>query len=73
MTRNKWYPEEIMIDKDYTDDLGLLVNTPAKTESLLHSLEQTAGSIGFYVKTNKTEFTCFKQDRIIYKPLELVD
>ena len=34
-----------MIDADYTDDL-------ANTLTLLHSLEQAAGSIGFCINTN---------------------
>ena len=29
-------------------------------ESLLHTLEQVAGSIGFYVNANKTKFMCFE-------------
>ena len=35
-----------MTDTDYIDDPALLVNTPAQVESLLHSIEQVAGSIG---------------------------
>ena len=37
---------ETMTDADYEDDLA---NAPAKAETLLHSLEQTPGSIWFYV------------------------
>ena len=31
----------------------LLTNTPAQVESLLHSLEQTAGKIGLHVNVDK--------------------
>ena len=43
----------------------LLANTPAQDESLLQSLEQTAGGIGLYVNAKKTEYTCFKQEGTI--------
>ena len=43
--------------------IALLANTPTQAESLLHSLEQTAGSIGFYVNANKTEYICFNRER----------
>ena len=42
-----------MRDANYTDDPALLANT-TKAESLLHGWEQAAGSIGFYMKANKT-------------------
>ena len=52
----------------------LFANTPAQSESLLHSLEQAAKSIGFYVNTVKTEFISFNQDVAITslngKPLD---
>ena len=51
-----------MTDADYTDDLALLANTPIQTESLLHSLEQTAGNNGLHVSANKREYMCFKRD-----------
>ena len=38
---------------------ALLANTPAQTESLLHSLERAAGGIGFYINVDKTEYMCF--------------
>ena len=76
-TRNRWYPAETMIDADYTDYLALPTYTPAQAESLLHSLEQAAGNIGFYMNTNKTEFVYFKQEGVIStligKPLKFVD
>ena len=49
MTRSRLYPSETMIDTDYTDDLGLLTNTPARAESLLQRMEQAARGISFYV------------------------
>ena len=49
------------MDTDYTDDIVLLANTPAQAESLLHSLEQAAGSIGLYVNADKMEYMCFNQ------------
>ena len=49
-----------MTDADYDNYLELLTNTPAQTESLLQSLEQTAGGIGLSMKANKTECICVK-------------
>ena len=40
------YPAEIITDANYAPDLALLTNTPAQIESLSHSLEQAANSIG---------------------------
>ena len=66
-----------MTDADYADDLALLTNTSAQVKSLLHNLEQAAGSIGLNVNANKTEFMCFEQGGAISasggKPLKLVD
>ena len=50
-----------MAEADDTDDLTLLANTPVQAKYLLHSLKQAVGSIGLYMKINKTEFMCFKQ------------
>ena len=47
--RSRRYPAETMIDEDYTDDLALLVNKPAKVESIL----QVAGGISLYANSNK--------------------
>ena len=47
-----------MTDADYVDDIALLADTPVQAESLLHSLEQVAGGIGFHVNTDKTEYMC---------------
>ena len=54
--RNRIYPIETITDADDANDLVLLANTPAKAESSLSSLEQSAESIVLYVNTNKTEF-----------------
>ena len=43
-------------DADYADNITLLTNTPAKAETLLHSLERAAGGIGLYVKADKREY-----------------
>ena len=42
-----------IIDADYADDIALLANTPARAESLLHSLEKETGGIGLHVNTDK--------------------
>ena len=55
--KSRWYPTETMTDTDYADDLALLANIPAQTESLLHNPEQAAGGIGLHKNTNETEFT----------------
>ena len=46
---------------NYTDDIVLLANTPTQAESLLHSLDKVAGSIGFHVNAEKMEYICFNQ------------
>ena len=53
------------MDADYANELELFENTPAQAEFLLHSLEQTAKSIGLYVNLYRTEFIWFKQDGAI--------
>ena len=35
--RSRQYPAETITDVDYADEIALLANTPAQTESLLHS------------------------------------
>ena len=44
----------------------LLVNISAKAESLLHTLEQEVGGIGFRVYANKTEYMNFKREGSIF-------
>ena len=59
--RSKRYPAQTITDADYADDIALLANTPAQAESLLHSLEQAASSIGLHENADKTEYMCFNQ------------
>ena len=65
------------MDADYTHDIALLANTPARAKTLLHSLEWAAGGIGLYVNADKTEYICFNQRGDISTlnggPLKLVD
>ena len=63
--RSRQYQAGIITDVDYTDDLAILANTPAQTESQLHGLEQTTESIGFHVNVNKPEYVRFKQEGTI--------
>ena len=37
--RNRKYPEQTITNEDYADHIGLLANSPAQAESLLHILE----------------------------------
>ena len=50
--RSKRYLTDTIIDADYADYLTLLTNTPAQTESLLHSQEQPTKGIGLYVNSD---------------------
>ena len=54
-----------MIHADYADNLMLFTNTPALAESFLHSLEQAAGSIDFYMDANKIGCMSFKQEKTL--------
>ena len=61
----------------YADDIAILANTPDQAETLLHSLERAAASIGLYVNAHKTEYMCYNQTGDITtldgSPLKLVD
>ena len=59
--RSRRYPVRTITDVDYADDIALLANTPAGTESLLHNLERAAGGIGLHVNADKTEYMSFNQ------------
>ena len=59
--RSRRYPAQTITDADYADDIALLANTPAQAETLLHSLERAAASIGLHVNAHKTEYMCFNQ------------
>ena len=57
--------------------IAILANTPDQAETLLHSLERAAASIGLHVKAHKTEYMCYNQTGDISTlegtPLKLVD
>ena len=59
------------------DDIAILASTPNQAETLLHSLERAAASIGLHVNAHKTEYMCFNQTGDIStrdgNPLKLVD
>ena len=75
--RSRRYHAKTITNANYADDIALLVNTSARTESLLHSLERTAAGIGLLINAHKTEYMCFNQtgDISILKgsSLKLVD
>ena len=75
--RNRRYPATTITDADYADDIAILANTPDQAETLLHSLERAAASIGLYVNAHKTEYMCYNQTGDISTlegtPLKLVD
>ena len=75
--RSRRYPAETITDSVYVDDLALLANTPASSEPLPHSLEQTSRGVGLHVNANKTDFMCFKREGAIStlsgRPLKLID
>ena len=59
--RSRRYPAKTITDADYADDIALLANTPNQAETLLHSLERAAASIGLHVNAHKTEYMCYNQ------------
>ena len=59
--RSRRYPATTITDADYADDIAILANTPEQAETLLHSLERAAASIGLYVNAHKTEYMCYNQ------------
>ena len=75
--RSKRYPATTITDADYADDIAILANTSDQAETLLHSLERAAASIGLYVNAHKTEYMCYNQTGDISTlegtPLKLVD
>ena len=75
--RSRRYPATTITDADYADDRAILANTPDQAETLLHSLERAAASIGLYVNAHKTEYMCYNQTGDISTlegtPLKLVD
>ena len=75
--RSRRYPATTITDADYADDIAILANTPDQAETLLHSLERVAASIGLHVNAHKTEYMCYNQTGDISTlkgtPLKLVD
>ena len=57
--KSRRYTTETTTVTDYADDITLHANTPTQAESLLHSLEQTAGGLGLNVNADKMEYMCF--------------
>ena len=75
--RSRRYLATTITDADYADDIAILANTPDQAETLLHSLERAAASIGLHVNAHKTEYMCYNQKGDISTlkgtPLKLVD
>ena len=59
--RSRRYNPQTITDADYVDDIALLANTPAKAETLLHSLERAAAGICLHVNVDKTEYMWINQ------------
>ena len=55
------HPAKTITDADYADDIAILANTPNQAETLLHSLERAATSIGLHVNAHKTEYMCYNE------------
>ena len=64
--RSRRYIAQKIMDADYSDDIALLANTPAQTETLLNSLERAAGGIGLHVNTDKMEYMYYDQRSDIF-------
>ena len=56
--RSRRYPATTITDADYADDIAILANTPDQAETLLHSLERAAASIGLYVNAHTKRNIC---------------
>ena len=59
--RSNLYPAETIMNVDFTNDIVFLANLPTKAESLLHSLEQAEGGIGFHVNADKMKYMWFNR------------
>ena len=59
--KSRSYTSQTITDADYTDDIGLLANTPAQAETQLLSLELAAAGIGLHVNAERMEYMCFYQ------------
>ena len=51
----------MITDADYADDIVLLANAPAQTETLLHMPETARCRLSLHVNVHKTEYMCFNQ------------
>ena len=59
--RSTRYLAKTITDADYVDYIAILANTPNQAETLLHSLERAAASIGLHVNAHKTEYMRYNQ------------
>ena len=59
--RSKSYPTKTITNPDYTDEIAIQANAPARAETLLHRLEPAAAGIGLHVNAHKMEYMCFNQ------------
>ena len=59
--RSRRYLTQTFTETDCIDDKALLANTPAKAETLLHSLERAVDGIGLHVNADKTGYMSFIQ------------
>ena len=59
--RSRRCPARKIAEAYFTDDKAFLVNTPAQTETLLHSLQRAATVIALHVNAHKMEYMCFNQ------------
>ena len=50
-----------IVEMDYANDIVFLANISVQAESLLRSLQWTAGCVGLHVYAEKTECTYFNQ------------
>ena len=61
--RSRQYPAQTITDVDYADDIALEVNTPARDESILYSLEKAATGIGLHVNEEKRKYMSLIQNQ----------
>ena len=63
--RSRRSPAQTITDVDYAEDIELLANTTAQTESLLYRLELVAGGVGLHENPGNTEYSCLNQRGVI--------
>ena len=76
--RSRRYPTENITDADYADNIASMANISTQAESLLHSLEQTAGAMNLPGNADKMDNMIKKNQRgdiftLNSGPLKLVD